>query len=483
MSSPDNRTGLSLPSQPPDGKVVVRISADGMEAHMSVTPPRYGGQPVNLPQALAALSKAGVSYGIDSEAVDELLRSDASVVEGAPAALVARGKPPVRGQDAVLTYHELLQTPSGYPLLKADGTVDHFQLNLVRNVAQGTVLVTRTPATKGIPGVNVLGAPVPCPDGKEAPLRPGKGARLSEDGLTVSAETEGHAVLSPDGRVTVSPIFEIRGDVDTSTGNIDFVGTVVVMGSVSHGFVVRAGQNVEIHGGIDGGTVEAGGDVIVRYGIQGGSKGRVVAGGKIQCRFIENGDIRCHRDLSVSDGILHSRVRCGGKVSLLGRRGSIIGGQIKAKDEVSTRVLGSSLLTTTDVEVGISPETRDELEVVRRSLKEAEEGLRKAQQAVQLLREMEARNPLEFDAARRSMLMKALRSQYHFQGQRDQLTIRKATLEEEVQMTHFGRVRAYDTAYPGVRITIGTETYVVIDSLQHVSFYLSDHREITLGSA
>ena len=484
MNGPAERTGVA--PQGLDGRVTVRISPDGMEATMTITPPR-GGQAVALAAALAALSKAGVTTGIDSNAVEELVRQAAAMLpheSGGRTAVVARGQPAVRGQDAAVAYHDLLQMPSGYPQLKADGSVDHFQLNLVRNVTAGTVLMTRTPPSKGVPGVNVLGAPVPSQDGRDQPLRAGKGSRVADDGLSLVAEVEGHAVMGPDGRVTVSPIFEIRGDVDTSTGHIDFVGTVVIMGSVHHGFAVRAGQNVEVHGGVDGGTVEAGGDVIVRYGIQGGQRGRVVAGGRVQCRFVENADVRCHGDLAVTDGILHSRVRCGGKVTIMGRRGTIIGGQVKAKEEVSSRIIGSSLLTTTDIEVGVSPESRDELEVVRRSLHEAEEGLRKAQQAVSLLRDMEARNPAEFSVEKRQMLMKSLRSQYHFQAQRDQLVARKAVLEEELQATSQGRVRAYDTVFPGVKVTIGRESYVVVDSLQHVSFYISaDAREITLGPA
>lgn len=486
MNGSADKTSYGLHAQPVDGRATVRISPDGMEAILTVTAPKNGGQTVTLAQALAALGKVGVNFGVDSQAVEDLVRQagQASPFDTAgKQGVVAAGKPATRGQDAVITYHELLQMPSGYPQLKSDGSVDHFQLNLVRNVTAGTALVVRQPATKGVPGTNVLGAPVPCLDGKEQPLRAGKGCRVSDDGLSVIAETEGHAVLGYDGRVTVSPIFEIRGDVDTSTGNIDFLGSVVVQGSIHHGFVVRAGQNVEVHGGIDGGTVEAGGDVIVRYGIQGGSRGRVVAGGRIQCRFIENADVRCHRDVSVLDGILHSKVRCGGKVNVTGRRGTIIGGQVKAKDEVASRVVGSSLLTTTDIEVGVSPETRDELEVVRRSLVEAEGGLRKSQQAVTLLRDIEARNPAEFSPDKRAMLLKALRSQYHFQAQRDQLASRKAVLEEELQSTMQGRVRAYDTVYPGAKITIGKETYVVVDSLQHVCFSLSEQHEITLGPA
>jgi uncharacterized protein (DUF342 family) len=81
------------------------------------------------------------------------------------------------------------------------------------------------------------------------------------------------------------------------------------------------------------------------------------------------------------------------------------------------------------------------------------------------------------------MLLKALRSQYHFQAQRDQLASRKVVLEEELQASAQGRVRAHDTVYPGVKVTIGKENYVVVDSLQHVCFYLSEQHEITLGSA
>lgn len=478
--------GSHSQTQPVPGKVAVRITADGMEATLTVAPPRNGGPAVTLAQALQELAKAGISYGIETNAVEGAVKESERFLPHEPGkrpVSVARGKAPERGRDAVVTYDELLQTPSGYPLLKADGKVDYFQLHLVRNVAPGHLLATRQPATKGIAGTNVYGVTVPALDGKEIPLKAGKGCRLSEDGLSVVADIAGHAVLSPDGKITVSPIFEVRGDVDTSTGNIDFVGTVVVRGNVNHGFTVRAEQGVEIHGGVDGGTVECGGDVTIAYGVQGAGRGRVVCGGQVKCRFMENADVRAYRDVIVSDGILHSRVRSGGKVMVTGRRGSIIGGQVKAKEEVSARILGSNLATATEVEVGIAPETRDELETVRRSLVEAEDGLRKSLQAVQLLRDLEAKHPAEFSAQKREMLMRSVRSQYHFQAQRDQLSARKAQLEDELQISFQGRVRAFDMAYPGVKVMIGNESYVVIDVLQHVCFYLSEQHEVMIGPA
>jgi hypothetical protein len=80
----------------------------------------------------------------------------------------------------------------------------------------------------------------------------------------------------------------------------------------------------------------------------------------------------------------------------------------------------------------VAPGVREESEVVRRTLQDAEEGLRKAQQAVALLREVEARHSQEFNEERRSMLLRALRSQYHLAGQRDQALARKQELDAEL---------------------------------------------------
>jgi hypothetical protein len=416
-------------------------------------------------------------------AVESLVEAAATLPEGESAtAVVARGVQPQPGRDAVVQIDERLTLAGGLPAIRDDGTVDFFSLSLVRNVAEGTVLIQKEPPTKGVNGLAVTGAQIPAPDGKDHVFKPGKGARVSLDGLSLIADVAGHAVMARDGVVSVSPIFEIMGDVDTAVGNIDFVGTVVVRGSIHSGFTVRAGQNVEVWGGIEGAVVEAGGDITVRYGIQGAGRGRIVAGGRVQCKFLENADLRCRRDLLVVDGILHSRIRSGGKVQVVGRRGSIMGGQVKAAEEISTRYLGTPQATLTEVEVGTAPELRDELDQIRKDLSDAQENLRKSQQIVSLLREQEARQPALMNDTKRQALMRALRSQYHFQGLIEQYGARKTALEEAMQSVNAGRIRVLETVYPGARVMIGNQHYLVVDDLQFVSFYLHDH-EITLGTA
>lgn len=450
---------------------------------MTITAPAAGGSPVVLVEAQQALTARNVLWGMIPGAVEALIEAAASLAEGESAtAVVARGVPPQPGQDATVQIDERLTTQGGTPTMKDDGTVDFFALGLVRNVAEGTVLIKKEPPTKGINGMTVAGQKIAAPDGKEFVFKPAKGARVTPDGLSLVAEVAGHAVMARDNTVSVSPIFEIMGDVDTSVGNIDFVGSVVVRGSIHSGFSVRAGQNVEVWGGIEGAVVEAGGDIVVRYGIQGAGRGRVVAGGKVQCKFLENADVRCRRDLVVVDGILHSRARSGGKVQVVGRRGAIMGGQVKACEEITTRFLGTPQSTMTEVEVGVAPELRDEYEACRKELAEAQENVRKAQQIITALRELEAKHPALFNDQKREALMRTLRSLYHFQGVIEQRTLRKLELEEMLQSVSAGRIRVLETVYPGVRILIGSQHYLVVDDLQYVSFYLHDH-EITLGTA
>lgn len=452
---------------------MLTVSADRMEVKATAVPPLHGGQPVDLEMVVAELAAAKIIFGLDNEAMDELVRLAAEGDGRAVGPVVlARGLPPVDGENGVILYHELLQTPAGYPRLREDGTADFFELNTVRNVEVGTVLATRRAPTRGTPGSDVFGQAIPAKDGRDVKLRAGKGTRLSDDGQSVLATMEGHAAANQQGEITVSPIFTVDGDVDYHTGNIDFVGTVIVRGDIIQGFTVRAAQNVEVHGGVMGGTVEAGGDVIVRYGILGTGHGRVTAGGRVQCRFVEGAEIRAGGDVTVVDGILNSHLFAGGNVMVTGSRGSIIGGQIRARAEVNARFIGSSAGVPTEIQVGLAPEVRAELDQVRHRLHQVEERLSRASQTVAFLREMEKRAGA-FTPTQQQAFQQATRTQHLARADREQLLARLEVLQAEFEQAKLGRIRASEVAYPGVRIVIGSERYLVRDPSHRCLFFLS----------
>jgi uncharacterized protein (DUF342 family) len=112
-----------------------------------------------------------------------------------------------------------------------------------------------------------------------------------------------------------------------------------------------------------------------------------------------------------------------------------------------------------------------------------DEALRKAQQAVTLLKEIERQSGGDFAPQKREMLLRALRSQLHFQGQLGHLNNRKTVLTEELHLAQRGKVRALDMAYNGLKVTIGTQTYQVTDVMYRCSFYLNELNELTIGTA
>lgn len=466
--------GVVAEPTPKDGTVTLKISHDRMEVRATVDPPQHGGAPMTEAAIGVELAKAKVLHGIDQEAVRRLAAS----AGGQSEFVVARGTPPIRGEDGVLLPSEMLQTPSGYPRLREDGTADFFELNMVRNVAEGAVLVTRAPATRGTPGTDVLGRTLAAIDGQEARLYPGAGTKLSSDGQGILAAVAGHAVMSDRGEVSVTPIFTVRGDVDFGTGNIDFVGTVVILGDLQSGFTVKAGQKVEIHGGVMGGSVEAGGEVVVRCGILAGS--RVQAGANLSCRFVEGSEVKAGGDVMVADAILNAQVTAGGNLAVTGRRGTIVGGRIRARSEVSTRYLGSPACGPVEVEVGLGTQGLEELERLQRENQRVEERLLRANQTLSYLREIAARPGYQADPGHTWQLQQALRHQKEFQAEREVLVKRLEELREIARAEQACRIRAFEMVYPSVRIVIGSGKYLVIDQCPNICFFVKEGA-VTIG--
>ena len=134
----------------------------------------------------------------------------------------------------------------------------------------------------------------------------GKNIELTEDGLQLISLVDGHATLEGD-RVFVSDNYDVPADVDNSTGDIEYNGSVTIKGNVRTGFSVHANGNVEIFGVVEGASIYADGDIILHRGIQGMGKGKLVCKGNLISKFIESADVSAEGYIE-TDTILHSNV-------------------------------------------------------------------------------------------------------------------------------------------------------------------------------
>ncbi len=125
-------------------------------------------------------------------------------------------------------------------LLSPDGTIDFRERGEIPFVSPGDVLAEKIPPREGRDGINVYGESISRPEVRDLPLVPGKGVRISSDGLRATAVVGGNPKIGQNGKIYVNDAYSIEGDVDFTTGHVKFDRNVYITGSVKSGFRVEA---------------------------------------------------------------------------------------------------------------------------------------------------------------------------------------------------------------------------------------------------
>lgn len=444
-----------------DSECTVRISKDNMQAYITITKP-VGGEDITENTILEALKSSNVVLNIKDNVIQNAVVSKIYGKE----ILIAEGIEPQAGQDAVLTYHFDVSNERSINIDEA-GKIDFHELSLIKNVNTGDKLVTLTPHTEGTPGKNVMGADVPGKDGKKLPLPRGKNVDVSEDGLELFSTVDGEVKII-DGKVNVFSVYEVKHNVDNSTGNIRFNGKVIVMGNVLTGFVIEAEGDVEVYGVVEGAQIKSNGSIILHRGIQGMNRGELYCEGDLIAKFIENSKITVKGNIQ-SDAIMHSQVTCGKKLEAAGRKGLLVGGTFKVGEEIKARVIGSPMATLTELEVGVSPDMRIKYEEVKNQLKQVTENLDKTTKAIELLTKMSKSIELPLD--KKLLLTRSTQLKQQLEQQMETVLSEQNELETYFEELSKGKVKVNDVIYPGCRIIIGSSILHIKDSIKFVSFY------------
>lgn len=437
----------------------VLVRRDRAEASIEVSTPPGSMPDVTMEQLMDGLKAAGVVYGIDEEILDILTR-----VRLIDYVCCARSLPPSAGEDAYLRYHVDIES-QGRPTLLEDGRVDFKNLNNFINVDAGQVLVEKVPATPGVPGTDVLGMPIPSKPGKNVSLPVGKGVNVVDNCLMVAA-IDGQLHIAHD-RVNVLPTIIIEGDVDYSTGNIDFKGSVIIHGSVQSGFTVKAGGNVEISGNISGGMVEAT-NITVRTGIQGMSRSVIKARGRLVARFIENATVYAEQEIVVSDAIFHSKAFAGRRIIVDRQNGVVIGGRLAAGEEIRVRSAGNQAQVPTELDVSVDPLLKEDLFKVRSELKAS---AARAEELKRSLTYMEAQGVDNLPAAKRERYDIMATEYQTLPDYVEELQLRAEDIESLLYSLKPGRIHVANVLHKGVRVSIGPLLRVIDGSLQHLTLF------------
>lgn len=435
----------------PEKEITVKVSPDGMNAFLTIQP---AGELMDVEMVLERLWNEGVTVGIKKQLIAEMLKHR---IYG-KSILIAEGIPAQDGQDAVIDYkfkkHKRVNFTEDL-----DGRVDFRELGSIEIVRVGEILAIRIPPTRGIPGRKVTGEEIRGRDGQDISIPVGKNTQLSSDKTTLTATTNGHIVWE-NNIPTVETTYVVNGDVNMKTGNIYFVGPVKIHGDVLQGFSVTTEGSIEIWGGTDNAVLRADGEIVVYGGIR---KGQVYAKEDVKCRFIENARVETKGNVVVRDAILHSEIIAGNSVIVLeGNKGAIMGGSIKAKNEVNAKNIGSMSEVTTLIEVGVDPGMRDELFRLEESIRIEKNELHQ----VKL-------NYNSLMAQQNSELTKQyLDKKLDLENSIHLMTTSGHQIKKHIISTNTngGKVCAFDTLWPGVKMTIGMTTYAPKIDYRYITF-------------
>ena len=344
-------------------KCIVTISQDKMTATMRFHAPSNDGEVMSASEILQELVHKGVHYGVKTEVVEQFVEHREYCTD----ILIAEGTEPIQGSDANVEYFFSTDIHAK-PTLLEDGSVDFFNLNTINHCNKGDLLARLTPAVQGQSGTNVAGENLKPREVKRQMLHYGRNISTNEDKTCIYSEVNGHVVLV-EGKVFVSDVLELE-NVDMSTGNIEYEGSVLIRGNVCSNFSVISHGNIEVRGIVEGAYLEASGDIIIARGMNGMGKGELKAGGNIVVKFMENVKAEAQGYVS-AETILHSQVSAGTDVTVTGRKGFIAGGRVCATHSINVKTLGSSMGADTIVEVGVDPGLKNKFQQYQKDVVDA----------------------------------------------------------------------------------------------------------------
>ncbi len=463
-----NTAILSEATNPIDATVSVRVLDNFLEASIEVTPPANGGAELSEAMIRAALEAKNVKYGIVENQIKALV---AQPVYGASID-IAFGTEPIHGDDGRIVYHYDIHR-TNRPKEHTDGTVNFWELDILLNVKKGDCLCTAIAATSGTSGTTVFGTPIPAKPGKPPILPVGKNVTYNEEKTELYAAIDGN-LLYRNNQLHVDSVFQVNGDVDLSTGNIDFIGSVTVKGNIREGFSVKAKGDVNVLGMIEAANVSADGNIVVRGGIFGGNKGEVQCKGEIKCKYVENALIRCKGNIT-TEYMMNSNVMCEGEIILVGNRALMAGGSYVVLKKIQAKSIGTATGANTTIQLGSYGSVLEEKRHLIQKMEELEANETKLAQIVAYLSDAKTRiGSLPPD--REKMLTDSIHTKTKLLIEKG---ITKKSLEDlENRIAYEGKqsLACQQILYRGTTITIKNATFTADRDYARKTFYYDEQK-------
>lgn len=225
--------------------------------------------------------------------IRQLLAEQTASPDARHSCVVAEGFPAKDGVDGRFEFDAALSDHTTAPPssdAEAPAHTDHYASRIGMTVREGEVLGRVIPPVDGFDGFDVFGNCIHARPARPSPIKHDDTIELASDGRMLA--TVGGIVVTTPGTIRVNPTLEINGNVDFSTGSVDFPGDVLVHGSVRDCFTVKAGRDLTVNHLVDGATLAAIRDCTLRHGMASKDRHTLHVGRNLAAKYLSG--VECH---------------------------------------------------------------------------------------------------------------------------------------------------------------------------------------------
>lgn len=213
---------------------------------------------LDIETILKQLEQMGIQSQVDKLAIQAELEQPSF-----ERILVARGIEPVAGIDADVEVYFPLEEQSY--LEEINGRVNYRQHHHIPMIQEGEMMARKITKKEGMSGRNLFGKPIPPIPAKDVMLATRGHVELRENGEVYALKAGRPRMMGDSVRFfDVCTSYIVQGNVDMNTGNILFIGDVVIYGDVMDGMTVEAMGKVLIHGNVFHASIAATGGIQVQ---------------------------------------------------------------------------------------------------------------------------------------------------------------------------------------------------------------------------
>lgn len=472
----EKKVNIALEVKKKEYIFIVSISSDQMQGFLTIKPTDIDADFNFSDDELEQILKdAGIVNGINHKMLQKLTGTD--LVLNKPVE-VARGSNPGPGIDASFEY--FFETSNDKtPVVGDDGLIDYKNLNLINNATKDQPLVKKILPAPGEPGIGVTGKEVQGKPGKDKALPKGKNTEISPDNPDILIASKDGSVCLISNLVVVDDVYTINSDVDTASGNIDFVGSMKISGNIKSGFKVKAGGNIEIGKNIEDADVISGGSVLASGGCVGSGKGIIKAQEDVFVKYVENQKIEAGNDVNIGGGAMNADIMAGNAIMLQGRKAVIVGGSATACNLIEVGTIGSELGTPTLVRVGYNQKIIDELNKLEEEIERLEKDSKKIKEAMYSMVRLELDNKL--NQSQKEALEQIRAHQKEIPNQLEVLEEQRNELHRQLNENKNAKIVVKEYVYPGTTVQIGLLKKDINKAIKNCTFKIS-HDQITFFS-